>query len=110
MIPRRSGRTQGFTLIEVLAADTVPARARRLEGSLERIERPAEVALCCDGGYEKERQLATLLITNGNPHGPYLENVERATGRLPHTRHTEKGGIAVAFAAGSGCPRGLGSA
>jgi prepilin-type N-terminal cleavage/methylation domain-containing protein len=85
-----------------LAADTKPARARRLEGRMDSILRPSEVALFCDGGNEDWPKDPALLITNGNAWGPYLENYEYACGRLPHFRHSEKGGLAVGLADGSG--------
>lgn len=88
-----------------------PIRARRLEGRLDRVIRPSEVVLFCDGGNEEgdenHRKQPTLLITNGpgprgEVHGPYLENYEWAWARLPHKRHGPKGGIAAALADGSG--------
>lgn len=82
--------------------ETDPPRARRLEGKFEKIIRPSEVVLFCDGGNEDNKAEPALLITNGPVNGPYLENYERAHGRLPHFRHSGKGGIAVALADGSG--------
>ncbi len=75
---------------------------RRLEGRMEKIICPSEVILFCDGGNEGFSGEPALLITNGNVNGPYLENYEREWGRLPHFRHGKKGGVASAFADGSG--------
>lgn len=85
--------------------------APRLRGRLELIRRPSEVALFCDGGrewdfannanvYKKGRRV--MLVTWGDFHGPYLENYEWMATRLPHSRHSEGGGLCVAFADGSG--------
>ena len=74
----------------------------RLEGRMNKIIRPSEVALFCDGGNEDRRKEPALLISNGDMNGPYLENYERYWGRLPHFRHSKKGGLCVAFADGSG--------
>lgn len=75
---------------------------RRLEGRYERIVRPSEVVLFCDGGNEDIKGEPALLISNGPVNGPYLENYEKIHGRLPHFRHSKKGGLASAFADGSG--------
>jgi len=75
---------------------------RRLEGRTDQIIRPGEVVLFCDGGNEDNEGEPALLITNGTINGPYLENYERFWGRLPHFRHSKKGGLAAAFADGSG--------
>ncbi|MDM8005210.1 MAG: hypothetical protein QUV05_03535 [Phycisphaerae bacterium] len=75
---------------------------RRLEGRMDRIIRPSEVVLFCDGGNEDISGEPALLISNGPMNGPYLENYERVHGRLPHFRHGKKGGVASAFADGSG--------
>jgi len=90
--PWKDGRT----------GDTQPPRCRRLEGRMESIIRPSEVALFCDGGNEDNDREPALLISNGAPNGPYLENYERYWGRLPHRRHSAKGGLAVGCADGSG--------
>ena len=85
--------------------DASPPRATRLEGKLDKVVRPSEVALFSDGGSETRPGEASLLITdplNGNINGPFLENFERTWGRLPHLRHGGKGGLAVALADGSG--------
>jgi prepilin-type N-terminal cleavage/methylation domain-containing protein len=82
-------------------AETKPPRATRLEGKLERIHRPSEVTLFCDGGNEDNPDWAALTLSNGPVHGPYLQNFERIWGRLPHFRHSDKGGIATSFADGS---------
>lgn len=75
---------------------------RRLEGRMDKVIRPSEVVLFCDGGNEDVSGEPALLITNGNINGPYIENYEREWGRLPHFRHSKKGGLACAFADGSG--------
>jgi len=75
---------------------------RRLEGRMDRIIRPSEVVLFCDGGNEDVREEPALLITNGYVNGPYLENYEKYFGRLPHFRHSKKGSVSVALADGSG--------
>jgi prepilin-type N-terminal cleavage/methylation domain-containing protein len=79
-----------------------PATAPRLEGRLDRIVRPSEVVMFCDGGNEDNKDEPALLISNGSTHGPFLANYEYGTGRLPHFRHSTKGGITAAFADGSG--------
>lgn len=85
------------------SGDTNPARAKRLEGKMDRIIRPSEVALFCDGGREDTDTEPALLITNNaGMLGPYLEHYEYFWHRLPHWRHGTKGGVAVAFADGSG--------
>lgn len=85
------------------SGDETPPRAKRLEGDMGKIVRPSEVALFCDGGNEDASDEPALLITNnGSMNGPYLENYEWVWGRLPHYRHSPKGGNAVAFADGSG--------
>lgn len=85
------------------SGDTTPPRAKRLEGKLERIIRPSEVIMFCDGGNEDASGEPCLLITNsGSMHGPFLENYEMVWGRLPHFRHLTKGGIATALCDGSG--------
>ncbi len=77
--------------------------AKRLEGKLDNIVQPSTVVLFCDGGNEDNPENPALLITNdASINGPYLENYEKAYGRLPHVRHTDKGGLAAAFADGSG--------
>ena len=76
--------------------------AQRLKGKMDSIIRPSEVALFCDGGNEDNIEEPALLISNGDVNGPYLENYEFYWGRLPHFRHSKKGGVAVAFADGSG--------
>ncbi|UCD29322.1 MAG: type II secretion system protein, partial [Planctomycetota bacterium] len=75
---------------------------RRLEGRMDKIFRPSEVILFCDGGNEDSKGEPALLISNGGVNGPYLENYEKYWGRLPHFRHSTKGSVAVAFADGSG--------
>lgn len=85
--PWKNGQRQGGT---------------RLEGKMEKIIRPSEVVLFCDGGNEDSPSNPALLITNGDVNGPYLENYEKYWGRLPHFRHSPKGGLAVALADGSG--------
>jgi len=72
-----------------------------LEGRMDKIIRPSEVALFCDGGNEDNEEEPALLISDSGVNGPYLENYERTWGRLPHFRHTKKGGLCVAFADGS---------
>ncbi len=85
------------------SGDETPTRAKRLEGDMGKIVRPSEVVLYCDGGNEDASNEPALLITNsGSMNGPYLENYEWVWGRLPHYRHSPKGGLAVAFADGSG--------
>ncbi len=84
------------------SGDTTPPRCKRLEGRMDRVIRPSEVALFCDGGNEENEKEPALLITNGPVNGPYIENYERVWGRLPHRRHSANGGLAVATADGSG--------
>jgi len=79
-----------------------PARARRLEGKLDKIIRPSEVALTSDGGNEDNPYGYRLLLTNGNRNGPYFENYEASQERLPHFRHGNKGGVTVSLMDGSG--------
>jgi len=75
---------------------------KRLEGRMDKIIQPSEVVLFCDGGNEDNKEEPALLISNGQMNGPYLENYEKFWGRLPHYRHSKKGGVTVAFADGSG--------
>jgi prepilin-type N-terminal cleavage/methylation domain-containing protein len=81
-------------------ADTKPPRAPRLEGRLDRIVRPSEVVLYCDGGNEDSPTTPDLLITTYQD-GPYISNFEHS-GRLPHFRHSSKGGLTTGLADGSG--------
>lgn len=86
----------------------------RLEGKLEAIKRPSEVALFADAGRsgpeEDWRQMELITIkprqdesfTAGQINGPYLENADAAHDRLARTRHPRQGGIPVALADGSG--------
>lgn len=75
---------------------------RRLEGKLDKIVRPSEVAFTSDGGNEEHKYGYRLLLTNGNEHGPYFENYEYSQQRLPHFRHGSKGGVTVSLMDGSG--------
>lgn len=83
------------------SGETNPPRAKRLEGRMDQIYRPSEVTLFCDGGNEDNPDLPALTLSNGPLNGPYLANYERYWGRLPHFRHSDKGGIATSFADGS---------
>ncbi len=86
------------------ARQETPPRARRLEGRMDRVIRPSEVIVFCDGGNEDAPKEPALLITNDGGmrmNGPYLENYERVWGRLPHFRHSRDGGVAASFADGS---------
>jgi prepilin-type N-terminal cleavage/methylation domain-containing protein len=78
-----------------------PHRAPRLQARFDKIIRPSEVAMFCDGGNEEDPQDAKLLIS-GFGHGPYIENFEFNQARLPHFRHGGKGGLTVGMADGSG--------
>ncbi len=85
--------------------DRTQWRSCRLEGRLEPIYQPSTVVLFTDGGPLDEgwNQIGDpqLLITNGSVHGPFLENYEAYFERLPHFRHSEKGGMIGAMADGS---------
>ncbi len=85
------------------------AGADRLRGRLEGIIRPSQVILFCDGGNESRPQLALQFFTypDRQINGPYLENTQmdqlRAQSqRIPQFRHSSDGGVAGAFADGSG--------
>lgn len=79
-----------------------PAQAPRLEGRIDRIERPAEVVLFCEGGREyTTSSIPALFISSYVAHGPYIENAEYSLKRFPHFRHSNKGGLTSAFADGS---------
>jgi prepilin-type N-terminal cleavage/methylation domain-containing protein len=75
---------------------------RRLEGKLDKVLRPSEVAFTSDGGNENNPYGYRLLLTNGNTNGPYFENYEFSQQRLPHFRHGNKGGVTVSRMDGSG--------
>jgi prepilin-type N-terminal cleavage/methylation domain-containing protein len=102
------GAGEGAVWANGVSGDTGwPPRASRCEGRLDRIVRPSEVALFSDGGNEEAPSKPMLLLTKapsgpGTIHGPYLENYELAWGRLPHFRHSSRGGLTVAMADGSG--------
>jgi len=81
---------------------TSPPRVKRLEGKLDKVLRPSEVAFTSDGGNEQNPYGYRLLLTNGNAHGPYFENYEFSQQRLPHFRHGNKGGVTVSRMDGSG--------
>jgi len=79
-----------------------PAEAPRLEGRIDRVERPGEVVLFCEGGREYvSDQPPALYISAYVAHGPYLENSEYSLGRFPHFRHGIKGGLTAAYVDGS---------
>jgi hypothetical protein len=63
--------------------------------------RPSEVVMFTDGSNEDAPRNPTLLISAYVPTGPFVENFEAAHGRLPHFRHSSKGGLAAAFGDGS---------
>jgi prepilin-type N-terminal cleavage/methylation domain-containing protein len=71
----------------------------RLEGRLERITRPSEVALFADGGNEWRPGENADFFSDSS--GPYIQHAEYIFTRLPHHRHG-KGGLTVALADGSG--------
>ncbi|MHC4445076.1 MAG: prepilin-type N-terminal cleavage/methylation domain-containing protein [Planctomycetota bacterium] len=80
---------------------------KRLEGRMDKIIRPSEVVLFCDGGDEDPTDNdgypeAATLISCGGVNGPYLENYDKRWDRLPRFRHSKKGGVCAAFADGSG--------
>jgi prepilin-type N-terminal cleavage/methylation domain-containing protein len=75
-----------------------------LEGRLDRVIRPSEVALFTDGGNEDNPRNPSFLLTSGATdqiRGPFLENVSARYARLPVLRHSRKGGLSVASADGS---------
>jgi hypothetical protein len=80
-------------------------RAWRLEGRIGDIYQPSTVALFTDGGPldegDAQVSLPQLLITNGQIHGPFLENYEAYWQRLPYRRHDKRGGMNGAMADGS---------
>lgn len=83
-----------------------PPNSRRLEGNLDKIVRPGEVAIFSDGGREDKVEETPLLLSvphwSARPiNGPYLENVQRTWFRLPMDRHS-LGRINVGLADGSG--------
>jgi len=92
--------------------DPKPPDSDRLAGKLDRIVRPSEVLLFCDGGNEERPRQPVLITTIPEPggraiNGPYLENAafhqaQQGTARIPQFRHSEDGGVAVALADGSG--------
>jgi prepilin-type N-terminal cleavage/methylation domain-containing protein len=70
----------------------------RLQGRLDRIIRPSEVALFADGGNEWRPGENADFFTDSS--GPYIEHSEYIFTRLPHNRHG-RGGLSVALADGS---------
>jgi hypothetical protein len=95
--PGAADRTTGMWRCDY----TRPARAKRLEGKIDKVIRPSEVAFTSDGGNEENPYGYRLLLTNGSAHGPYFENYEYSTERLPHFRHGAKGGVVVSTMDGS---------
>jgi prepilin-type N-terminal cleavage/methylation domain-containing protein len=71
----------------------------RLQGRLDKIVRPSEVALFADGGNEWRPGENADFFSDSS--GPYLEHAEYIFTRLPHHRHG-KGGLTVGLADGSG--------
>lgn len=89
---------------EYIWANGNPKGGQRLLGRVDKVIRPSEVALFCDGGRDDATGTTlskpTLLIAM-ETKGPFLENFERKWGRLPHLRHSNQGGLAVTLADGS---------
>ncbi len=95
----------------------------KLAGQLDRIKRPSEVMMFCDGGNEYpdenvpqryaanfgsgsfwEWSYPTLAIKTDKQHGlkgPFLENATSWIALVPYRRHGKNGGINISFADGS---------
>jgi prepilin-type N-terminal cleavage/methylation domain-containing protein len=83
-----------------------PPNSKRLEGNLDKIVRPGEVAIFADGGREDKVEETPLLLSvphwSARPiNGPFLHNVQSTWFRLPMDRHA-MGQINVGLADGSG--------
>ncbi len=92
-------------------------RAHRLDGKLDDIDRPGDVALFADSGRNEgdgiDRQNELISVSpqagemgvfsaNRDINGPYLENFDAVRDRLARFRHGNKQGVVIALADGSG--------